>query len=504
MTARFVRGALCSVVLLGTALIPSTSLAKAVRAQAEGRARRLLDSGIASLSTRNLAQASRDIEASYRAQPSAEALFYLGALALADGRPLDAQDFMRRYLLDPRLSATSDNPESQEAQRVLSLNPLPSGQLGMQGADGTVVSVDGRLRGVLPLSRPLLLSPGRHEITLEQGNKKQQESIEIAASRYYELRHSMASGAVVIAELPSVLLLDSASGDAEAGTLTFERFSAELRSENHTLLPRVDARLPIDGKDPASCLEDRACQIKQGLRAGADVVFRTRLVKQDADILLQVEAIDPKVGEVAASADKRCTGCSTKDAVHELTKLAIPLLRAAQSRPRGILEVSSVPSGASVKLGARSLGTTPVSQPLFAGPIELTASLGGFEELVQKTEVIAQQTTKLTLQLHPLLLLAQAAKPMPPQVPRSEAQRRLFLRRVIGGGVSAVGVLMLGFGISGLYMSTQCAAPVPVPGAVCPEGYHTIAPGAALTATGGAVLLTGIGLMVIPAPPWGK
>ncbi len=498
---------LCALLLFGSTTRSTVVHArqKAVQAQAEGRARRLLDQGIASLSTRNLVQASRSIEDSFRAQPSAEALFYLGALALAEGRLLDAQDLMRRYLLDPRLSLSSDTPETQEAHRVLSQASPSSGQLGIQGAEGTLVSIDGKLRGSLPLARPLLLAPGRHEVSLEQGSKRQSESIEIAASRFYELRHSMSSGAVVILELPSVLLLDSQEGTSEFTTLTYDGLASQLRSENHTLLPRIDLKLPIDGKDAAECLESRTCQVKQGRKAGADVILRTRIIKRSADTFLQVDVVDPKVGDVAASGESRCTGCSSKDVVTELLKLAMPLLRQAQSRARGVIEIDSVPSGADVTIGSIFLGKTPLVHTLFAGPVELRVSLSGFEEQTLKAEIQAQQPTKLSPQLAPRAVLSPITKtPATQHVVRTESERTLSLRRIIGGGVSALGAVMLGFGISGLYMSTQCTTEAPAPSAICPEGYHTTVPGAALTAVGGVVLLTGVGLVAIPTPSRGK
>jgi hypothetical protein len=468
------------------------------KAAAGGRARKLLDDGIAALATRNSEQATKSIEDSYRSKPSAEALFYLGALALAEGRTLDAQDLMRRFVADPRLSISAETPEAQEAQRILSQPEPPHGQLNIQGVEGTLVRIDGRLRGSLPLSRPLLVTPGSHQIGLEVGSKKIAENVTVPASRFLELRHSPLSGAVVVLELPSVLLLDSYRDLAEMAPQSTKVLSTQLQSENYSLVPLAEIKTSIRDPKLLECLEQEACQARIGELAGVDHVLWLRAEKQGADTLFKLRVIDPHVGEVAATSESRCAACSPAQAASALGKAVQPLLLSAKNRPRGTVRIESTPSGAEVKLGERRLGVTPLTHRLWSGAVELSVQLSGYQSEHRQLSVPTDQTTVLQLALSPLPSIVPTEREPPKSIPRSEAQRRLLWRRVAGGAAIGVGGLFLGFGLSGLYMSRQCGGPLPTPDSVCPDGYHTVLPGATLTALGGAFLLSGVGLIVIP------
>src|SRR5262249_25769596 len=108
------------------------------------------------------AGAAQALSAAYRLWPSPETLYQLGALALAEGRTIEAQDAMRRYLRDTQDDEAS--PQRQEAQRILQLLAPPSGEVNIVGERAALVLIDDRLLGVLPLPLPLLLPIGEHRV----------------------------------------------------------------------------------------------------------------------------------------------------------------------------------------------------------------------------------------------------------------------------------------------------------------------------------------------------
>ncbi len=111
----------------------------------------------------------------YRRTLQPEGLYRLGILANAQGRLLDAQDLMRRYLSDARFDPAGSVSKTAEAQRILSLPRPPSGTINVIGARGSLVLVDGLLIGALPLSRPLLCAPGKRKLAIMDGPRRLEE-----------------------------------------------------------------------------------------------------------------------------------------------------------------------------------------------------------------------------------------------------------------------------------------------------------------------------------------
>jgi len=493
------------VAMLAAALTSSDGLARskghgAGQGPAAARARKLLDDGIAALSGRDLKSATRALEDSYRSQPSAEALFYLGAVALADGRTLEAQDLMRRYLADPRLAASSDSPETQQAQRITAQAMPAHGQISILGEDGTLVSVDGRLRGGLPISHPLLVPPGERTVTLESGGRKQDQSIAITEGQFFEIQHSPASGAIVVVQLPSVLLVNSIDPSSEDALPFSREATSSLRAEHFAVLPDAQRDSQL-----SRCLDDPSCLARLGERAAADYLLVVRPEHQASGWNMRLQLLDIRVGEVAAQADAHCASCTAQLAAEKLSSALQPLLLQTKSRPRGKVQLTSKPSGAEVYLGERLLGRTPLTHALWAGAHDLAFTFSGLQRQVQRVTITQDQTTELNVELLPPSVAAVPASAasalgVPPASRRSRLRETLahLSPQIAGAGSIAVGALLLGFGASGLHAARQCDGPRVPAGVVCPETYHTTVPGATLTAFGSALILTGVGLIVVP------
>ncbi|HND10855.1 MAG TPA: hypothetical protein PLY80_10485, partial [Pseudomonadota bacterium] len=64
-------------------------------------AEKLTEQGLQALTEKDFSRAYAALSEAYRLAPTAESLLQLGRLAAAEQRPLEAQDLLRRYLLDP-------------------------------------------------------------------------------------------------------------------------------------------------------------------------------------------------------------------------------------------------------------------------------------------------------------------------------------------------------------------------------------------------------------------
>lgn len=477
----------------------------AVSARARARAQKLFDQGVAALAERKFSVAEQSLAAAYRIAASAEALFYLGALAFAEGRVLAAQDLMRRYLADPRLDAAQgDAPELVEAQRILALARPAHGKLSVVGEVGTLVRIDGRLAGSLPLSRPLLVAPGQHRLELEWASQRQEESVEVPASRFVELRHDPGSRAVLVAQLPGVLLLDAYDGvAAEARGRLAGALEASAQGEHYSVVAREAALDEVRDPQLVACLEQAPCQAQLAERVGVELVLLARVAQGPAAMNVRLQVLDRRVGEVAASRERDCAGCSLQQTVSVITNDLPPLLLQAKARPRGTLALTSVPTGAEVRLGSRLLGRTPLEQPLWAGPRELELSLAGYQTRHSKVELTEGQSTSLRIELEPSRSPMAAAVEGPALQAASSAapSRRSFSRlaRLAGGSAAlAAGLLSLGFGASALATSGRCYGFVAGEDGACLAVYRTGTVGAALTGVGAALLVGGALGIAVP------
>ena len=158
--------------------------------------RALLEKGRAALDAKDVSGARRVLEQAYRLAATPEVLFLLGRVAEAEGRTLEAHDLMRRFLIDP--ARLPDEAAVAAAQQVVKGARPASGQIVVLGAPGSLVFVDDRLLGSVPLTQPLLVSPGEHRLSLQLGGRRLESPVLIQAGRSFEVRFTKASGAVLI------------------------------------------------------------------------------------------------------------------------------------------------------------------------------------------------------------------------------------------------------------------------------------------------------------------
>ena len=466
---------------------------------------RLRSEGEAALARKDFAAATRAYTELYRRTLQLEGLYRLGTLAHAEGRLLDAQDLMRRFVSDSRFDPAENTREAAEAQRILALPRPPGSKVSVIGERGTLVFVDGRLVGSLPLSRPLLCAPGKRTLVLENGRSRQEEEIDLASGRSVEVTYDRSSVALLSAELPAVLVLEQYGETTQSVSPALAQVIEDVLlgdrlSPFPLQLALERAGLPRSG----SCAENLDCQLKLARQSELDYVLNLHLSQPALGVglpwQLRLVLLDAEVGEEAARSEQECDACDTAKAVALLRGSLSRLLATARARPRGELKVTSVPTGAEVHLGARSLGKTPFSRTVWAGRLEVEVALPGYESARLPVTVPSGDKAALTATLQPEIAEPPPAALIIASAPASRlaAQRRPRWRLGLGGAAVAGSALLFGFGASALAVSDQCIVePIP-PAELCRERFGTAPIGTGLVISGAAVLVTGTLLLAIP------
>ncbi len=181
-----------------------------------------------------------------------------------------------------------------------------------------------------------------------------------------------------------------------------------------------------------------------------------------------------------------------------MKEAAAKLLADGLARPRGGVHITTVPAGATLRLGSLPPVAAPLSASLWAGSYELGVSHPGYQN-EQRTVVIEEgKTAEL-----PVELQQSAAAPLtvPTQAPKPQGRGpRPRWRLALGGTLIGVGVILGAVGLVGVAKDGSCASPPDVEGGNCPQLLNTRPAGAAAFGTGLLVAGTGILLIALPGP----
>jgi hypothetical protein len=434
---------------------------------------------VASAATEDQSAAYRALVAAYRGNPSPQQLLKLAQQARSEGRQLEARDLARRALADPTASFT---PEDKAQVEAMDGRALPRyGELLVQGNHGAFVTIDGRLRGVLPLLLPLTVEPGRREVLLEFRSRRWHTQVEVPEGRMVEARFAPDTDAVAITTPPAILLLTR--------TTPLPALPAEaLRIIDQSLRRANLARATVTDHEPlggAGCLDTLSCPLRLGVREKVEFVLTLRLDTTGVEQRASYQLIDVAVAEVSTQAEVRCTSCNLRTLLGDLGESMNQKLLEGSTRARGELSVTSTPPGAEVRRGEISLGVTPLLRPAFAGATDIELRLAGYG------------TTRLSVEVREGQTVTAAATLVRDPMRRVAVRPRWRLG--VGGAAATMGSFMLGVGIAALAINGRCVdAPVP-PSTTCDRSFATLAPGVGLTITG-PLLIAG-GALLIALPP---
>lgn len=465
--------------------------------------------------------AIKKAEDAYRQSPSPELLLQLGLLADGQSRTLDAQDFLRRYLADPLVDANA--PGRAEAERVLAKTRPASGEVQIIADQNGMVTMDGRLVGSLPLSAPLLVSPGKHNVTLELRDRTMKGQLKAVEGRGMEMNFSRANGAVVVT-LPTAVIVVPRFAGAVPGQEMQRKFQQAAE------LGVTQGRLAVFSKDvalkkaekAAECLDTVDCQAQLATENDVDYVL---VVQVDRKVSappappatparpgaapppppppgketwgMRLSLVDAESVDVASSAEPSCPGCGGDQLVAAVSEQVRNMIKEAQAKGRGSWAITSEPPGATIRVGNRVIGKTPLSRAALAGSFELVFEKPEFKTEKKQVEVQAGQKAQVSVTLTPAEVKAPTVatvveKPVAPPV------KRPLWRIVTGSLLAAAGVGVLGFGLSALSVNGQCVAQPIAPATQCLDRFSTGTVGGALTGVGAAALVGGILMIAIP------
>lgn len=531
------------ILLLGLTLFSVAVWARSPRrvpVDAEDAAKEALQRGRTALQAGDLATAASALSAAYRAQPSALALYQLGRLAQAEGRALDAYDLMRRFLADPELDVASPPPagapapvtatgnptatpatapaaaptaalttapapitESEivaavrEAERVVASPAPPAGSLSIRGERGTLIFVDGRIVGALPLPVPLLVSPAEHKIALSRGTQRIEDQVQILAGRSGELRTDVTSGALVLSILPGVLLIEDWRDVTEALRPRLLQ-AAEKGLLNHRLSPLTrDFALGLaNAPQLATCLGESPCQIELARKVEAEAVLTIRVRQQATMQQLRVGLLDLEVGEEAGADEHTCNNCTPEQLTAALVDLVSRVYENSHGRARATLQVQSSPEGAELLIDGRAAGRTPYKHVLFSGKHQLTVRRDSYQTEVRDVTLREGEQRQVDVQLSQI-------EPPPPVLVRQTVLRRTprpLFRIILGAGLMAGGLVMSGFGVGAAAVNGTCTGSSINSGGECRDLYATGGLAGGLIPTGLLLIAGGAVLVALPGP----
>lgn len=484
----------------------------------KARVAELLAAADAQGSAGDLRAARASLEQAYKLQPGAEILCALATLAARDGRLLDAQDARRRCAASGSTGATGE-PTAAPADRP------ESGELTVLGPRRALVLVDEHVMGVLPLTTPLLLAPGPHHVTLEVGARRVESEVKVLAGRAALL--TLAGPARVMLMPAAALLVDFTQSPEAAGPLLYQAAAQAVQNRRLGLLGKWGAVAANERLQLGSC-PDATCQRTLAQRYALRYVVAARAVAEPDGWQLWAQLFDAEIGSVASEQASDCERCTRDQASARLGELVAQALMLGQSRPTGILEVTSIPPGGEVLLAGLRLGQTPLRHPAFAGEHAIVVQRPGFlpyqNEVVvepgrgaaldallhessaeaappsrEKTPPVPEPPSERRQAREPALPSASPARPVPRSPGRAPRPR---WRLGLGIGASAVGAVLSGLGIAGLALDGSCTqTPLSTTsGQLCPSGrvVDSRVAGAGLVAAGLSALGAGTILWAVP------
>ncbi len=444
----------------------------------------LLDEARSALSAGELDGALKKAESAYKKQPTGETLCLLAQVAAAQNRVVDAHDLFRRCLADP--SQTIDPSIRTEAQKLATSAPGGLGDLHVVGDKDSLVFVDDRLRGSLPLLLPVRVAAGMHSVSLLTSGHTSRGKVEMPSGQAREMRFDALTGAVLVSVPPMVVFVQEIGAVLEPALLSALEKGGQL----------VGYSLALSDQKIETCdglLPDCLMETARRTQAGYVLAIKTTPTAGGKDLLLSVW--DAQVGELAGQESARCAPCTDEAQLAAVTERLTGALRRGRGKPRGSLSVTSIPKAAQIKVGGRLVGQTPWSGSVFAGQQQIELSAPSYEPQALITTVAPGQQASVSA----LLLPIASAEPGPRgSALASGAPRRPLWRVATGAAAVGVGILLIGIGGSGLAADGTCVPPLQPPAVVCRETIQSATVGGSLLGVGLGLTIGGVVLIGLP------
>jgi hypothetical protein len=228
------------------------------------------------------------------------------------------------------------------------------------------------------------------------------------------------------------------------------------------------------------------CAAQAARKVGADYAVVMKIVVDRRDYSIGLEVIGAETGSVSASSSERCEVCGIAEARDVVDSQAAAIRARIESLTLAapVVVFESSPPGAIIRLDGKLVGETPFERVLEPGPHVVEGSLHGYVAESQRLEAVAGVRSTVKFDLEP--------------VPRSVrfAKLRVFGWVALGVGVAGVVTGATLVAIDGRPNELDCRG-----GNVDPEGdckfvYGTLGGGIGALAAGGALLATGVGILL--------
>ena len=451
-----------------------------------------LNQGREALGRKDIPTALKAFEDAFRYSPKPVLLYFLGKVAQEQQRSAAAFDLYRRYL-----EATLDeaDPELRADALQLLQSPHEVGcEVTVQGDGGALLSVDGRLAGLLPLATPLRLTAGAHQLLLEKGRRRVETQVTLAPRRQAEVRFTLVPPLALLTLTPGVLLTTQPSPLEPTLAQAVRRTVSEAAGQQNAVLisPETQADVLVSWPELLGCLDQLRCQEQLAQQTAAQFALRLSIAAPGlpsnkgpgSTFQFSGEMLDVDVGVVSVRASQTCGDCNVKRAMQMLAEMVQEMLRQAASRPRGTIKLTSEPPGARVEVDGRDLGETPYLRDAFVGPHDLLVKKQGFTAQRLVATVEDGQTAELSA-----TLLADKAVPAR-KLPGVRIAKWVLL------GVGAVTVIG-GITLLALTGSQNCSGPAASP--VCSQPFDGRPSGIPLVSIGSLALGTSAFLFIYDA-----
>lgn len=485
--------ALCGAALAAPAQARRAAPAPAASAgvnKAQAEAQQKLSRGILALAQRDFVTAYREFSEAYRLVPNVDVLYQLGIVSSAEGKPVEAQDLLRRYLAEASSGEISATKRA-EAERILAQPLDAAGELRVLGDAGTELQLDGRLVGRLPLPRPLLVTATPHQLALITANSRREVAVQVRAGGAAEVRAEAAQPALTAVPLQTVLPLVSASSASDGAMPPWSELLGRAieGAKGAVYDPAVLSARGLSG----ACWEGRTCLGAFSEQSAPDWLLYLDVQAAPGSTRLVATLLDVRGGVPVATAEQKRQSYDADGAQKALGELATKLLTEAQG-PRSAIAIAATPPEVEVTVSGWRLGTPPLERQLLRGTYELVLSAPGY--VTERRTVVVGESPSAKVEAH-LQLPPPPPVIKPPEL-RWETQPRPLWRVVPGAVAIAAGAAMIGLGAWALSVNGGCIDALTPPMQACPSVYSTTGVGAGLLA-GGALL--GIGGTVLLALP---
>lgn len=381
-----------------------------------------------------------------------------------------------------------------------------SGEVEILGARGVQVSVDQKPVLTLPLSSPLSLSAGSHDITATQDGKTLQTTITVREGRALEVRFNFEVQAVSMTVPPHALLLEKYEGipSALADELAITTVRSLSKQRLAVLTPPKHAQIPNDCAQTIPCLLSQAAVHESDYAIAVSVVqLAGAQPTSPIDYRIEGKIIDRSVSQESAQQTESCIGCSALQVTDKLRRMITELATKALSRTKGTLIITTEPANAAIKIDGVYRGQSPLRSVIWTGTVSVSASLPSHRLQSERVTVREGAETPVQLTLQAEEQVAEQKRQviiLPRDVPLEREPRPRW--RLIAGSIGmGVGAVLMGFGVSALSIDGKCVSEPTGIARYCDNLYDTTAAGSSLVGVGGAVLVGSGILLAWPGKP---